>query len=410
MARRFLLGLSSKTKLTISMNQRNVSFLCPLIIFLFLSEACQKHLTTAKNSVSLSEIDTSLYSITIPGGLDTGEIFLAFETNDAKTGTLAVLNETGAVIKEQNVNARVDNLQKWDINGQAMYSYFEAAGSNPDAGIIEGYDIICDTNFNVLSTARFLPPPNADPAFDDRLDVHDFILLGENHYMAISAHVENPSNIPDSLHASSQVKVMACLIQEVDNGQVVFQWDGTKFPELFSASVENNDFTDAVDTLDYMHMNSICIDPNDNNIICSFRNLNEIIKIDRMTGNIIWRLGGINSDFPLTPDEEFLRQHYVRFTDDNKSLIFLDNGDITLRPYSRILEFQLDESAKKVDNFSAFDIPDNFIQFAGSVKKTNDNYFIGGGSANYALQVNYLTGEVYLRLDQKASSYRALKY
>ena len=228
--------------------------------------------------------------------------------------------------------------------------------------------------------------------------------------MSITDQLETPTNIPDSLHPSSKVTVTACLIQEVNNGKVVFQWDGTSYPELYSSSVENNNFSDSTDVMDYMHMNSICIDPNDNNIICSFRNLNEIIKINRVTGDIMWRLGGKYSDFPLTPDQDFLRQHYARFTDDNQTLMFLDNGEATLRPYSRILEFQLDENQKVVENFTAFNIPDAFIQYAGSVKKENGNYFIGGGAANYALEVNYTTNQVYLRINQSFSSYRALKY
>ncbi len=124
----------------------------------------------------------------------------------------------------------------------------------------------------------------------------------------------------------------------------------------------------------------------------------------------MWRLGGIKSDFPQTPGEGFPRQHYVKFDSDNKTLIFVDNGDSALRPYSRILALQINEPAKEISDFKSYDIPDQFIRYAGSVKKTNDNYFIGGGSANYALQVNYLTNEVYLRIAQTVDSYRALKY
>jgi arylsulfate sulfotransferase len=399
----------------ISMNTNAPTcLLFTILVVLSLSSGCKKADDTSSDIIYINDsavvIDPAFYTLSGSGGKDVGRIFLAFETNHAKTGTLVILDEKGNVMKEKKINARADNFQKWNINGQTVYSYFEAAGNNPISGVIEGYDIICDTNFNVLSTAKFLPPGSTDATFDDRLDIHDFICLGENHYMAIATNVESPTNIPDSLHPSSHVKVLACLIQEVNNGQVVFQWDGTSYPEFYGASVENNDFSNALDTMDYMHMNSICIDPNDNNIICSFRNLNEIIKINRTSGNVMWRLGGIKSDFVQTTDEGFLRQHYVRFDDDKKTLIFLDNGDSALRPYSRILEFQLNETAKKINNFKAYNIPDQFIRYAGSVKKTNDNYFIGGGSANYTLQVNYLTDEVYLRLDQKTNSYRSLKY
>jgi hypothetical protein len=365
-----------------------------------------------KMDIASQKIDSNFYTLSGSGGQDTGRILLAFNTNSNTTGNLVILDQKGYVVKEKTLDARADDFQKWDINGQTRYSYLLAEGTYATGGPAteEGYDVICDSNLNELSRAKFLSPGNVDDPGNDRLDVHDFILLGDNHYMAISAQVESPTNIPDSLHPSSKVRVTACLIQEVNNGHVVFQWDGTKYPELYSSSVENNNFSDSVDVMDYMHMNSICIDPNDDNIIVSFRNLNEIIKINRESGNIIWRLGGPDSDFPLTSDEQFLRQHFVRFTDENKTLMFIDNGDETLRPYSRILEFQLDENAKRINNFNAYNIPDNFIRYAGSVKKLNGDYFIGGGSGDYTLQVNYTTNEVYLRLDQLYSSYRALKY
>lgn len=380
----------------------------------FFTFGCQKNVApvTVSSTDTLPKIDSTLYTISGTGGVDDGQIFLALNTNSSTDGHLLVLDKDGNIIKERDAGARADDFQKWVIDDQVYYSYLSAEGNyeTSGSGTEEGYDIICDSNFNEISEAKFLSDGNIDSTDNDKLDVHDFILLGENHYMAISDQLETPTNIPDSLHPSAKTQVVACLIEEVDNGQVIFKWNGADHPEFYEESVENNNFSDSVNTLDYMHMNSLCIDPNDNNIICSFRNLNEIIKINRTSGAIMWRLGGKRSDFPLTADQQFLRQHYARFTDDGKTLIFVDNGDATLRPYSRILEFQLNEDNKTVNSFTAYNIPDKFIQFAGSVKKENGYYFIGGGSGNYALQVNYTTNDVYLRIGQKYSSFRALKY
>ena len=393
--------------------------ICGLLIAAFFTFGCKKNLTpapetplSAKDSISTPTFDTTLFTVSGSGGVDDGQILLALNTNSSTDGHLLVLDKNGNILKEKNAGARADNFQKWVMGGQTYYSYLLAEGDYAvgGAGTEEGYYVICDTSLNEISRAKFLTDENIDDSDNDRLDVHDFILLGSNHYMAISAHLQTPTNIPDSLNPSSKARVVACLIEEVQNGQVIFKWNGTGHPEFYGESVENNNFSDSVNTIDYMHMNSLCIDPNDNNIICSFRNLNEIIKINRTTGVIMWRLGGKHSDFPLTAGQQFLRQHYARFTDNGKTLIFVDNGDATLRPYSRILEFQLDETDKTVSNYSAYMVPDNFIQYAGSVKKENGYYFIGGGSANYALQVNYTTNEVYLRINQKFSSYRALKY
>ena len=391
---------------------------CGFLIAAFFTFGCKKNLTEAPVAAittidSVLPIDTTLFTVSGPGGVDDGQILLALNTNSSTDGHLLILDENGIITKEKIVEALADNFQKWVIGGQTYYSYLLAEGDYAagGTGTEEGYYVICDSSLNEVSRAKFLSDENIDDSDNNKLDVHDFILLGQNHYMAISDQLETPTNIPDSLHPSPKARVVACIIQEVDNGQVIFKWNGADHPEFYGESVEDNDFSDSVNTIDYMHMNSLCIDPNDNNIICSFRNLNEIIKINRTSGAIMWRLGGKNSDFPLTADQGFLRQHYARFTDYGKTLIFVDNGDATLRAYSRILEFQLDESNKTVSSFKAYDIPDNFIQYAGSVKKENGYYFIGGGSANYALQVNYYTtNEVYLRINQKFSSYRALKY
>jgi hypothetical protein len=383
-----------------------------LVFLLILFTACiwgckkDRHFTDNNSRITT---DTSLYTVSGSGGKDGSEILLAFNTNE--NGVLAILDEKGNILKEKTIDLRAENFQKWNIDGKTRYTYFQGVYTKAGtAGVEEGYEFICDSNLNTLSKVSLLPFETIDTGKFDKLDLHEFILLGDNHYMAISYRQESPKNIPDSLHPSPRIKVMGCLIQEVNNGRVVFQWDGTNYPEFYASSIESNNFSDSGNTMDYMHMNSLCIDPRDNNIICSFRNINQVIKINRVTGAIMWRLGGKNSDFPLTADEVFLRQHFARLTDNDQTLIFLDNGEKDLRAGSRIVEFQLDENTKTVKNFKAYPIPDKFIQYAGSVKKSNGNYFIGGGSGNYSLEVNYTTNEVLLRLNQKYSSYRSLKY
>ena len=392
----------------------------PVLIAVFaVIESCSKiepptKLATPPSDSTVKDstyVDSALYTLSGTGGVDTGAILMAFNTDSS--GVLAILDQRGYVLHEKKVPLRADDFLKWNINGVTRYTYLQTSGSymlNGVATTEEGYDVVLDSNLQEINRFTLLPYENVDTAGDDKLDLHDFILLGDNHYMTIAYRVEHPANIPDSLHPAAGVAVIACLIQEVNNGQVVFQWDGTEYPELYGSSVENNNFGDSVHTLDYMHMNSICIDPRDNNILCSFRNLDEIIKINRATGAIMWRLGGDRSDFALTPDEIFLRQHYARLTDDNQTLIFVDNGLQGQRAYSRIVQFQLDENAHTVTGFTGFRIPDKFIQYAGSVLKQNGNFFIGGGSSSYALQVDYTTSQVLLRINQDYSSYRAIKY
>jgi len=75
-----------------------------------------------------------------------------------------------------------------------------------------------------------------------------------------------------------------------------------------------------------------------------------------------------------------------------------------------MLEFQLNQGTKTINGFKSFTISDYFKQFADTVKKEGNEYFIGGGSVDYSLQVDYTTGQELMRMSLKYSSYRALKY
>jgi arylsulfate sulfotransferase len=380
----------------------------------FILFGCKKpDLLTANNGSTNPVVpvlfDNSFYTITQKGTSSVkSEILFAL---DSKTvGKIFLVNENGSIIKEKSVGSDVQNLQKWNINGNIRYTYFLSVGAktlDSIPGIELGYEFICDAGLNILDSVGFQIFNNIN---SDELDSHEFILLGEHHYICETYYQEKPDNIPDSLHPTSGVKVAACIIQEVNNGEVVFQWDATKFPEFYSCSQENNNFSDEKTTHDYLHLNSICVDSADDNLIVSFRNLNEIVKLNRQTGDIMWRLGGKYSNFLQTGDELFLRQHYARIIENGKTLIFLDNGLDKTRNYSRILEFQLDEKARTIKGFTSFQIPDKFIQFAGSVQKKGDEYFIGGGSAKYAVRVNYKTIDILLRLNLYFPSYRTLEY
>ena len=99
----------------------------------------------------------------------------------------------------------------------------------------------------------------------------------------------------------------------------------------------------ATAAVNWTHGNALDID-SDGNLLVSFRNLNEITKIDVGTGGVIWRLGGLRNRFTFldTPAPAFSHQHSVR-RDAAGSLLLLDNiGDPN---ESRAERYVLDERA-----------------------------------------------------------------
>lgn len=95
-----------------------------------------------------------------------------------------------------------------------------------------------------------------------------------------------------------------------------------------------------------VHTNSIEPAP-DGNVVLSFRNVGTVAKIDRATGNLVWRLGGKQSDFRFEGDPlgGFNKQHDARLVGSDHVLLF-DNGNFHDPPESRAVEYALDPATK----------------------------------------------------------------
>jgi arylsulfate sulfotransferase len=173
--------------------------------------------------------------------------------------------------------------------------------------------------------------------------------------------------------------VLAAVVQEIDHGRVIFEWESTDEPSLYVDSVEGNAFTTA-EISDYVHINSIQVDPDDGNFIISLRHTNSILKLDRSTGATIWTLGGASDQFGLTAEQRFSHQHHAR-TLDNRRLLIFDNGN-NAHP-TRVVSFVLDEANKTVSSFEViYERPAEQADttFMGSAAQMAESrYLIGWG-------------------------------
>ena len=175
--------------------------------------------------------------------------------------------------------------------------------------------------------------------------------------------------------------VQGNMFQELDKDKnLIFEWrswDHFKFQDA-----EEIELTGKI--IDYVHMNSIAIDY-DNNYIISSRHLSEVTKIDRQTGEIIWRFGGVNNQFEIINDDlEFSYQHCVRPVPDKPNYYTMfDNGNKRNPRYARAVEYRLDTTnmaAAKVWEFRYS--PDRYSYMMGSVQiLPNDNRFIDWSTA-----------------------------
>ncbi len=203
-------------------------------------------------------------------------------------------------------------------------------------------------------------------------NMHDLQILDNGHFLLTiyDSQIIDMSTIVDGGQPDAQV--LGCIVQELDAaGNVVFEWRSWDHFNIFDTT---RDLT--FDLIDYVHCNSIERD-SDGHLLLSSRNFDEITKIDRQSGDIIWRMGGKKDEFNF---REFSRQHDARRLA-NGHLTFYDNG-VTHDPQrSRGLEIEVDEVNKSVTVVREFrDAPDNYARYMGNVQRlSNGNSVIGWG-------------------------------
>lgn len=171
-------------------------------------------------------------------------------------------------------------------------------------------------------------------------DVHELQLLPGGHALLMSYDgqpVDMSLVVPGG---DSAAIVIGLVIQELDEDKhVVFQWRSWDHFKIVDATHE--DLTAPV--IDYVHGNSIDADT-DGNLIISSRHMDEVTKIDRVTGQLVWRWGGKHNQFTFVDDTlGFRHQHDARRIA-NGNITLFDNGNYRDPAFSRAVEYELDEA------------------------------------------------------------------
>lgn len=104
-------------------------------------------------------------------------------------------------------------------------------------------------------------------------------------------------------------------------------------------------------SLDNIHTNSVSIDPKDGNVVISNRNMDNVVKISKETGEILWIFGGEYNQFDYNGMEPFSRQHDAEFNEKGELTLY-DNG--VEKERGRGLIIDLDEDNKKVISYKEY--------------------------------------------------------
>jgi outer membrane protein assembly factor BamB len=168
-------------------------------------------------------------------------------------------------------------------------------------------------------------------------------------------------------------------VQEIDvaTGNVLLDWRASDHIALDESYV-----TPTTGAFDFAHLNAAAVD-DDGQLLISSRHTWTVYKVDRSTGDVLWRLGGKRSDFAIPDGGAFAWQHHARRHSDGTLTVF-DNGAgvAQTEPYSRGLQLSLDETAGTATVVREFAHPDRLSASAmGSMEPLDDDgSFVGWGS------------------------------
>jgi len=190
---------------------------------------------------------------------------------------------------------------------------------------------------------------------------HDFIGEPDGSYWLLcdEARSMDLTNVGGVANAS----VTGTVVQHLSaTGDVLFDWS----PFDHFAITDGNPDDRRGASVNWTHGNAIDFD-SDGNLIVSFRNLNEVTKIDVRTADVLWRLGGRRNEFTFVdaPTPSFAGQHSARAYAPG-ALMLLDNiGDPA---QSRAEWYTLDERARTARLVKSYGTPGVITMIGGSVQ------------------------------------------
>jgi len=305
-----------------------------------------------------------------------GYIFMATwdrNTNPRLYGNfIFVLDNSGHIVDSVRVAGAPYDF-KVQPNGLLSYALGDFASNVPLPGE-QLQHIVRDSNLAVVDSFKMKNGYTTD--------FHEFLMLPNGNVMMMSYHtiMYDMSQIVEG--GKPDASLIINIIQEQDRDKnVVFEWRNIDY-----IPITDSDLDLTASRINYSTLNAFKID-DDGNILASFRNQSEIIKINRATGELMWRMGSPRSEFTFVGEHEanapyyFARQHNItRLPNGNISLF--DNGQFHSPPYSRAVEYSLDEENKVATFVSDWRYPNGniFTATAGNAQKlSNGGWFIGYG-------------------------------
>ena len=276
-----------------------------------------------------------------------------------------IVDDLGRPVWFDHTPTEADDFRAQRYNGQPVLTWWQ--GSSIGGGD-SGVDYVLDGSYHVIAALHAGNGLNADG--------HEFVLTPQGTAL-ITIYHDVPYDL-SSVGGPINGEATDAIVQELDvaTGQVLFEWH----------SLDHVPITDSylpVDSpYDYFHINAVNLD-NDGNLLISGRHTWTVYKVDRQTGQVLWRLGGKRSNFALGAGVAFAWQHNPLPAGENTIRLFDNetNGMNQVAPHSRVIWIHLDTSNLTATLLKAVEHPSGLsVESQGNAQALdNGDTFVGWG-------------------------------
>jgi Arylsulfotransferase (ASST) len=324
-----------------------------------------------------------------------GLLFLAPSSGPGRRGNLLIDNTGEPVWFHPTTPVTAMNFRAAVYKGAPVLTWWEGKTTN---GLGDGTHVILDNSYEVVAR---LPAGNGRPS-----DLHEFLLTSRG--TALVTSWEKVDADLTSVGGPSKGVVVGGVVQELElpSGRVLFEWRS-----LDHVPIEES-HAGVGAPFDYFHVNSIELDAA-GDLLVSARNTWAVYKIDRGSGEVVWRLGGKKSDFAMGPGTGFAWQHDARYHDDDSLVSLFDDGAAPkVQPQSRGIVLAVDTKKMRATLHRKYTHRPSVLAHAlGSVQfLPNDNVLVGWGTAPYFTEYTADGAVVFdAKLPAGGENYRALR-
>lgn len=328
------------------------------VVFLnnFFKPGSQLETTTAP---IIPEIRSEVYGEAAPGEIYT-TIVNTSEFDDSfpsSTPFLLKLSAEGNLLEAEKFSSSVFEYKKLDEDKYSFAQYFTGSDRWSSSWFVRDVD-----------ETHQLRSKNSD-----HTDFH-FLLPTDRGYIVPAYPTKGP--------VSGQLIETSYIEEQSPEGEVLFQWDSLDYVPVSEAEFyETREYWLQNNLVDYFHLNSMS-HTNDGHYLLSARNVNQVLKVNKDTGEIVWQLGGKSSDFEFVNDPfgGFSHQHSVNQLPNGNILVY-DNGNLHKPSQTRVVEYELDEENMIATLVWSYQIDGRFTFATGSVQRLPGGHtLIGWGT------------------------------